>query len=677
MIKQILVFSLAFALACHLFPVEAKKIEVKSYQDFQKGEFDGTNIDGMGRLFIGPQVQTIQGPASEYYLSLELAKNGDLLVGTGHKAAVYRVNPQTGEAEEVFSSPELDVYALLARQNNEIYVGTSPNGKIYKIGKDKKVEEVTDFDEKIIWDMVEDRKGNIYCAVGNEGGVYQIKSPGETTNIFHSEDAHIVSLCIAKNDSILAGSGDRGILYQIENRKVNVLFDAPFEEIKGIAEDADGNIYFSASRGVRAQGDPPRERIEPSFNGETGDKKTPVKEKCALYRRSTNGVVEKIWSSKTEYIYSIYYDADSKSVIAGTGNGGRIYKIDRDGNFSLLYESESAQVFKIKGNSSGITFITNNTAAITRIQENLNSKGTYLSKIFDLKVPSRFGHLYWDAEHDAGTQVQFFVRAGNSNIPDKTWTEWSPPFTSPDNSLVGLQGYRYVQFKIILNSSNTGKSPYLNNFRAYYLQANLTPQVKSVTIDHNGGVEEKKADQPKESKAKIGFVNAEWTAVDPNGDTLKYDIYLRKTGDQQWISFKRDVTDTKCDIPMAMYEDGKYTLKVVADDSLSNPPSQSRSHFLTSQSFLIDSTAPVLSEFSLMNNLMAFNVTDDLSIVKDVCFSFDGKLWYPLAPADQISDSNSERYSVSVSQLPRQNRNIIFLKLSDEYGNSKVYQKEL
>ena len=446
MIKQTIIFSFVILLVSNLFPVHVKKIEIKSYNDFQNGDFDGTNIDGMGRLFIGPQVQSIKGPASEYYLSLDFAKNGDLLVGTGHKASVYRIKPATGEAEEIFNSPELDVYALLAKQNNEIYVGTSPNGKIYKIDKDKKVEEVTDFSEKIIWDMVEDRQGDIICAVGSEGGVYQIKAAGEAINIFQSEDSHIVSLCITKNNAILAGSGDRGILYKIENRKVKVLFDAPFEEIKGIAEDQDGNIYFSASRGVRSYGDPPRERIEPSFNGDKGDKKKPTKEKCALYRRSTNGVVEKIWSSKTEYIYSIYYDADTNSVIAATGNSGRIYKIEKDTSFSLLYESESAQVFKIKGNQKGITFITNNTATITTIKPALNSKGTYLTKIFDLKVPSRLGRLYWDAEQAAGTQVQLFARVGNSNIPDNTWTEWSPPFTNPQNSNIGLAGYRYFDF---------------------------------------------------------------------------------------------------------------------------------------------------------------------------------------------------------------------------------------
>ncbi len=676
MIKQIIVFLLAIVLVCNLFPVEVKKIEVKNYQDFQKGEFDATNIDGMGRLFIGPQVKMIQGPASEYYLSLEFAKNGDLLLGTGHKAAVYRIKPLTGEAEEIFTSPELDVYALLARPNNDIYVGTSPNGKIYKIGKDKKVEEIADFDEKIIWDMVEDRQGNIICAVGNNGGIYQIKAPGEATNIFQSEDAHIVSLCIGKDNSILAGSGDRGILYKIENRKVDVLFDAPFEEIKGIAEDPDGNIYFSASRGVRSQGDPPRERIEPSFNGEKGDKKTATKEKCALYRRSTNGAVEMIWSSKTEYIYSIHYDQTSKCIIAGTGNGGRIYKIEKDGSFSLLFESESAQVFKIKGNESGITFITNNTASINQIQETLNPRGSYLSKIFDLKVPSRFGRLYWDAEQEAGTLVQFFTRVGNSNISDKTWTEWSPPYTDPANSLIGLNGYRYIQFKVVLNSSNTGKSPLLNYFTSYYIQANLTPQVKSLTVGRPGNPEPK-TDQTKEIKPKTGYLTAEWSANDPNGDTLKYDVFLRKTSDKNWIAFKQDFTESKCQIPTEMYEDGKYILKIVADDSLSNPPSDYRSHAMISQSFSIDSTAPVLNDYSVQNNQMTFTVSDNISIIKNVLYSFDGKLWYPLAPSDMISDSTAENFKVNVSQLPRQNKNIIFLKLIDEYDNTKVYQKEL
>jgi hypothetical protein len=659
----------------NLFPVQVKKIEIKNYHDFQKGEFDGTNIDGMGRLFIGPQVKSIKGPASEYYLALELAKNGDILIGTGHKASVYRVKASSGETEEIFSSPELDVYALLARQNNEIYVGTSPNGKIYKVNKDKKLDEVADFTEKIIWDMVEDRQGNVFCAVGSEGGVYQIKAPGEISNIFQSEDSHIVSLYVTKNNALLAGSGDRGVLYRIENRKVKVLFDAPFEEIKGIDEDPEGNIYFSASRGVRAYGDPPRERIEPTFNGPKGNEKKPTKDKCALYRRSTNGVVEKIWSSKTEYIYSIYYDKTSKSILAATGNSGRVYKVEKDKSFSLLHESEAAQIFKIKGNRAGITFITNNTATITQIQQTLNTKGTYFTKIFDLKVPSRFGRLYWDAEQAAGTQVQFFARVGNSNIPDKTWTEWSPPFNNPQNSNIGLAGYRYIQFKIVLNSTNTGKSPLLNSLKSYYIQSNLTPQVKSVVVQRN--TPKSQSGQKDKVKPNSKSLAVEWSAVDPNGDTLKYNVFLRKVGDKKWIPFKTDVTSPKTRIPTELYEDGSYTLKITADDSLSNPPSQSRSHTLTSQSFLIDSTAPVLGDFALQTNQMTFTVIDNLSVVKNVLYSFDGKLWFPLAPTDMIADSSSESFKVSLNKLIRKGKNVIFLKLIDEFDNTKVYQKEL
>ena len=154
------------------------------------------------------------------------------------------MNSQTQAVEKIFESEQLDFYALLINRNNEIYVGSSPNGKVYHIDKKKKVKVVFDPDNKFIWEIKEDRNGDIICAVGNSGGLYRLKVSGEVSKICETEDSHLISLYITRDNSILAGSGDRGVLYKIENRKVKVLYDSPLEEIRGICEDKEGNIYF-------------------------------------------------------------------------------------------------------------------------------------------------------------------------------------------------------------------------------------------------------------------------------------------------------------------------------------------------------------------------------------------------------------------------------------------------
>jgi hypothetical protein len=139
-----------FTLRLHLYSVEVKKIDIHRFEDFQQGEFRGTSLDGKGRLFIGPRINVVPGPVREYYLALDTAPNGDIYVGTGHRAALYRVistptsfaavdaqgkeNAGTASVvQEVFRSDALDVFAVLVKKNGDVFAGTSPEGKVYRI----------------------------------------------------------------------------------------------------------------------------------------------------------------------------------------------------------------------------------------------------------------------------------------------------------------------------------------------------------------------------------------------------------------------------------------------------------------------------------------------------------------------------------------------------------------
>lgn len=675
--KTKVVFFVLFLLAyclCRIYPVQVKKIELKSYEDFQKGDLKGTSIDSRGRLSIGPEIKYLKGPEKEYYLSLDFIDDKEIFVGVGHNAAIYKILPATGKVEEIFKTDQLDVYAILVKDNGEVYAGTSPSGKIYKIGKDKKVVEFYDIDEKFIWDIKEDKDGNIICAVGNNGGVYNIKGPGDGYKVFAPEDSHIVVLYITKDNSILAGSGDRGILYKINNGKVKVLFDSPFEEIKGICEDINGNIFFSATKGITTYKEISKNGIEPFFNDKKNKKTTGISnEKSALYCVHTNGMVEKIWSSEKEYIYSVFYDKRDDGVFVCTGNSGRLYKIKKDRSFNLIFESESAQLFKIKGNRNGLILITNNSASIIKIEDRLNPKGTYFSKIFDLQVKSRLGKIYWDSLTQSNSGISFFVRAGNSNIPDKTWSEWSPPFYDKENSNLNISGFRYIQVKVLLNSSNMTKNPNLDNFRLFYVQTNLKPLIEKIEISKPDHMKIKDKEENKKLKNEK-YLNIKWEANDPNDDLLKYNVFIKKFINKNWIILKKDITKKELILWTELFEDGKYLIKVVADDSFANPHSQSQSHTKISQPFFIDSTAPLLSDFIIKNNRISFKAIDTISTISEVCYSFDGNVWFPVFPKDMINDSKSEEYEFDI--IKQNSQTIVFIKVSDEFKNYKVFQKE-
>ncbi len=692
--KQISKVSICFALlvmlsaAVSLFAVDVKKKEIADFETFQKGQVTGTILDSRGGLAIGPRIEHMTGPEVEYYLGLDIAGNGDIYIGGGHKASVYRVKanapttPKGQGLEEIFTSDDLDVYALLVRNNGDVYIGTSPDGRIYKVSKNKAKEQEVFFnpEEKFIWDMKEDRTGNIFVAVGNSGGVYRVSTDGNAHKVFTSEDTHIISLYVTRGGSVLAGSGDRGLLYRIDNNKVKVLFDSPFQEIRGICEDKDGNIFFSATRDLKHHTVPTAIPTSPAVlkRNEKEEKQKKPKAKSTLYCRRADGVVEEIWSSPDEYIYSVCYDDRDNSVLIGTGNSGRIYRVRKDTGFSILYESEAAQVFKMAPTSGGFAVITNNTATLSTIRHTSADKGVYLSEVFDLGIQSKLGKIYWEADTPGGTNISLSVRTGNSNVPDGTWSKWSAPYTDSNDSRIDAPGIRYFQVRAVLNTANASASPRLNSFTVYYLQSNLKPQMKKVEVKKMTPPVKRKPDGTviEASNSQKARLLLRWQAFDPNHDKLKYNLYLKKVTDKKWIRLKKNITVPQVLLNTELYEDGKYRLRVVAEDSLSNPPSMAGSDTLESAPFLIDATPPLLDGFSIQGRKASFSVKDQTSVVAAVTYSYNGKTWYPVFPVDKIADSRTENYSFTLAKS-EVDLGYVFVKVTDEFKNARVYQKEL
>ncbi len=176
-------------------------------------------------------------------------------------------------------------------------------------------------------------------------------------------------------------------------------------------------------------------------------------------------------------------------------------------------------------------------------------------------------------------------------------------------------------------------------------------------------------------KGKVSnSLTAAWEARDLNKDKLKYTVYLKRTDSRNWIPVKEDITETQLDLDTQLYQDGKYVLRVTADDTLSNPPSLAKSNELVSSPFIIDSTAPVAANFSVTGNRLVFTVEDKTSLISKVWYSFDGKLWYPVFPVDMLNDSKLENFDFSINNL--QSKKMIFLKVMDEFDNCKVFQEE-
>jgi len=668
-----IIFVLIISVFCfqYIFSTGAKKIKVENFRAFSSGKLSGTAISSRNKLILGIKTSKIVVPEEEYILSAAVTRSNTLYVGTGHNGSVYKI--LNGKAMKIFSSRVPDINAIFASRDGSVYFGSSPRGKVYRIDKSGKVKEFFDPEEKYIWDIDEDIAENILCSVGGNGAVYRINKLGNSKKILKSSDTHILSLYVSRNGDIYAGSSPQGIIYEIRNGKSKIMNDTPFSEIRDICGDDSGNIYYISSESRERKISLPGNLNNSMF---TRSKKRFESSRSVgyIYKLGKNGFSELFWLTnylKAGSIYSIIYDNKNRQILAGTSTGD-LYGVSGISSYSLLYSGESEKLFRLIRGQNEFFMIFNNTPSIFKSPFGSGNSGYYISDVIDMKYFSKTGKLYWDTGNGKSDGISFFVRAGNTKVPGNGWIDWSAPIEGSSGQLLGIEGYKFAQLKIALRITDKNRNPSVTRFKFYYKQINLKPVIVMV----NTGISAKKINKKNEKKRMDqlrGKLTVSWLSVDPNGDKLEYSVSIKKEGGK-WLRVGRNLKEKKFDLQKNLYEDGVYRAKVVVDDRLSNSPQDAKISEMISESFILDSTAPQMKNYKKINNLISFDVKDENSVVADVMYSSDGKIWLPLFPSDGISDSLSETFKMNLSML-KGVKGMLLFKLADESGNFRIYQK--
>lgn len=694
--------------------VVPRKWGIRSKDNFLKGKFSGISVSDEGFLSLSPREEKIEGPSEEFYLSFLLTSEGVAYLGTGHGGKIYRIS-NTGKIELYFQVPEMDVYCLALDKRGRLYAGTSPNGKIYKITAKGKGDPFFNPQEKYIWDLLFTEKGILLAAVGESGGVYEINQEGEGRLILKAEQNHILCLKMKKNGDILAGSGGKGLLYRFsQGEKASILFESPYEEIRNIALDDQGNIFVGAGGIITI---PEKEEIAPiQVKTETditltvtpssvGTEIAPPsgrEQPSALYKVSSEGIAKRVWHSDEELIYTLIWVKRDKKLIFGTGNKGRIYAINRKGKISLLLQKDSEQVFSLIPFDLKIYALSNNPSSLSVLYPEQRYDGEYLSQVFYAKTVSSWGRIEWKAEVPEGSSVQFQTRSGNSNEPNQTWSDWSPPYQKKGGEQILSPKARYIQFKIFFKSQSGKVSPFIQKVNLFYLQTNLEPTIIKLELLPPSQVFLKPPQQEEviwgedvdvrqesetEYKAKAvilakkvqrkGFQTVIWEALDENGDNLLFSIYLKREDDTRWRVLRKKWKDTIFAFDTLSFPDGVYFLKVEASDILSNPLGMELKSEKISSPLTIDNSLPVIRNFQAVkkrNKLtVTFSAGDSISSIKEVNYIIRPDEWRRVFPVDGICDSKQENFNVNITLLPNSD-NLITVKVKDSYGNIGVYR---
>lgn len=701
-----------------------------TFRDFSKGTLQGLSLRQDGTLALSRQFDSVLDSDQALIWSAVYDGSRHLYVGTGHDGKVFRID-ESGKSSLFFDSAELDVLALALDARHNLYAATSPNGKVYKVSPQGEASVFFDPDDRFVWDLAFGPDGVLYVATGSRGRVYKVSSEGEAGELFDTGQTNVICLAVDPENHLLAGSDPKGYVYRIApDGKAFVLFDTGMNEVHDIQVNAQGEIFLIAVNGgpeIRASAvaapaqsvtAAPAVTVALSLSdvskGEALTTSAPAsavaspsatvggKLKSRLHRIGKDRSVETLWSSNTETAYGLYLDKGG-NVLFSSGDKGKIYSLSPKKELTLLIETTEEQTTRLIPAGDGLVACTSNLAKIYRLRNRLNSRGSFESEVQDSTVVSRWGSVNWQARVPKGASLKLYTRSGNTRKPDRTWSDWSSPYTRAGGERVESPPARYIQYKAVLETA-TQDSPELSRVVIPYLQQNLAPEVKSIRILPQGvaflksdalasnprpvsPADREAADISGAAKAipepiaasgrprrafQRGSRSFTWKASDPNGDELAFTLRYRGEGESNWKPLVRDHPRRDYTLQSGALPDGSYRLKIVASDSPANPSSNARSGELVSAPFIVDNTPPAVEILSRSVRdgvaVVGFRVKDRVSGLRRADVSTDGGKWKAVYSTDGIIDSGTEEFRVTTEALDK-GEHVVSLRVYDAAGN--------
>jgi len=604
-----------------LLGITTQSWRLETYEDFIQGKPEGISITSDGFLKLSPELELLSEIPETYIFSITEDRKGNIYCGTGERGRVYKIDKK-GKRSLFFDTKETGVLSLVVGRDGYIYCGTTPQGYIYKISPKGRGEIFFKTKEKYVWDLLFDSRGNLYAATGVEGKIYKVSPGGKGEVVYKSEDPHIMTL--AYNKSLFCGTSGSGLVYRVTDNDVMSIYDTPQAEVHSIVLDKSNNLYLGCVPESTEAG-------------------------VEVYRIDTSGILS--WRQPLEDSLLLAMVMDERyGLVIGTGYKGRVYSFSSDNRPSLLLKLKEPEILSLYSNEN-LLLGTASPSKIYSVKRAYTKEGEYTSKVLDAGTIVKWGRIKAEMERPRGTKILLFTRSGNSEEPDRTWSRWR----EVERGMIKSPSARFLQWKAILSTRDSKKTPLLKSLNIWYLPTNLPPVIESVKVSKEGEIS--------------------WESWDPNEDSLIFDLYFRGIGEKDWKVLKKGVEESPYTFNTQALPDGRYEIKLVASDRLSNPKGLALTSEKVTKPFIIDNTPPEIGRIGVKRidtrrYRISLKVEDRLSIISSAFYSINAGDWHPLSPDDLIFDSLSEKFSFDIEVEPGEW--VVVVRVEDEMGNGKT-----
>jgi hypothetical protein len=654
--------------------VGTRTFELDTLDELSGGDLRGAMVDSLGRVRAGFDLGSLPiGDATSIWSALT-EKDGSVLLGTGNTGKVFRV--AGGQILPYAETGQLAVTSLVSGFGGAVFGATIPNGRIVRLDARGATPFVDLEGTDHVWALVFDAKQNVlFAATGPHGKLFRIDAAGHPQVYFDSGEPHLVSLALGPDGALYAGSSGKGLLFRVTAPgRASVVFDFPGEEVKAIAFGPKGVLYAASNEYGELPEIPKRTGAGQSPASPVGAAR-PKPGKGTLTRFDETGRPERLLRREDTHFVSLAVGDDGRPYV-GTGVEGRVYSVDDAHTTMLVADTDERQIGAIVA-AGGKRFIAGSDPPVFHeIRGTGGTESVWTSKVLDASARARFGRLSWRASGN----LEISTRTGNTQSPDKTWSEWSQPLVQPGK--VQSPPARFAQIRARFSRDPNAvlsqiMLPFVtDNLRAVVTSVdaqprNTTPAVKDGAVPSSGG----------EPERHSNVIKLSWKVDNPDNDSLRYRLAYRFDGQNVFRDITRPdewLTRTEYEWDTASLPEGPYHVRVEATDELVNPPDRAFRHTLESAVVVVDNTPPVFRTLTVDGRRIRGEVVDGVGPVARIDVAVDGRTeWHPFLPADGVFDEPAEAFDFDVSMLVGKGTHLLSVRAFDEAGNFVVRSIDL
>jgi hypothetical protein len=651
--------------------VETQLWITDSPSDYARSEARGVVVGPDGVLATGPETRSSGVDSLDVVWALARLADGSVaLAGDGGRILRWTAS---GGVRPWVRLPVGQVLCL-ARDGDGLVAGTGPGGLVYHVGARGDTSLMARTGERYVWGLAPSGakgRGGWIAATGTRGRLMRIQN-GRVTIVLDTDESNLVSIVGDASGRVFAGGDSKGRVFVLEpDGTARTVFDASEDEIRSLAIASDGALYAAGLSASAVTGGDSDDKSDDSTPGPVPVTTPITGGRAVVYRIVPDSSVAAVWTSAHPLVFALAAlpsAADRQSgapgIVAATGNRAAVFALGRAPGASQWLAMPQGQVTALLADGAGGLYAaTSNPAALWHLGPRRAARGEIDGPLLDARRIARFGRVAWYGESPNGS-VRIETRSGNTDAPDTTWSRWAEPGA---RSRSASPPARYLQWRLTL----TGDRTRVNAVEVAWKEQNLPPRIDDLSVAPQGAgfregelqprVEPVTQTLPSGQKVEFsistgtqrairslpafarGLRTLQWKSSDPNGDALTYKVDVRREQDgAAWISIGEDLDASSFTWDTNALPDGRYRVRVTADDGGANPIGEGLQGEALSEPFTIDNSPPSIEAFEATPEpgavVVSGRVSDALSLLSRIEVSLDDGDWRTVSPDGGLAD---------------------------------------